>query len=403
MMPHRSDQLFWVCSIAALAVKVFISWTTFGTNDVTSWIRFADYVSNHDIFSVYEQIPLYNHPPLVSIILKILVRGLGGNFDYFPQAFRMIPILSDLGSAIVIWKSAQAYFPKYDALRRTVIAVLSPILVMVSGFHGNTDPAFGFFLLLAAYLLTVRRNIALSALAFGLALNVKIVPMFVFPAFFFWLRSDRERLRFLSWTGICIVAGYGLHWLKVPFFLFRNVFVYVSNGGIWGFGHIFDNNIWYGALGIFLVCAAAVYLPWRLGRQSGKLTPLAKIPLGNGLFLYQSVALAYIGFLALTSGFGVQYLSWLASFVVFLSFPLAALYTATASVFLFLVYTEWSRGFPWHYADSVGAPPWSGAIIVSGYLTWACTLGAFVYYLWISRSTTKVKSFAEGRSGESRP
>jgi hypothetical protein len=358
----------------ALAIKTFINWTTYGTNDITSWMEYAEYVSTRDIFSIYEAIPIYNHPPLMSIWLEFLMWVIGENVGLFPQIFRTAPILADLGSAFLIWRITSIYFSRGDAWRRTLLAVLSPILMMVSGFHGNTDPIFGSLILLAGYVLAVRRRIVVSALVLALAVNVKIVPVLAFPAFFFWIQNKVERIQFALWTGGAALLGYIAHLLTVPHFVFRNVFAYSGLGGIWGFGRLLNNAEFYRGLGIVLFVLAIFFFARQLGQKTEPGTRLREIPVENGLNLFRALALAYLSFLALTSGFGVQYLSWAASLVVFLNWSSALVYTIFASMFLFMVYTHWCGGFPWGYANSWEAEPWTGAIVSMGYLAWAGTL-----------------------------
>ena len=49
---------------------------------------------------------------------------------------------------------------------------VSPVLFVISGFHGNTDPVFVMFALLSVYLLSDRRAPALAGLSIAIALSV---------------------------------------------------------------------------------------------------------------------------------------------------------------------------------------------------------------------------------------
>ena len=70
--------------------------------------------------------------------------------------------------------------------------------------------------------------------------------------------------------------------------------------------------------------------------------------------------LIYLSFLVFTPGFGVQYLSWVVATGIFLGLYGSFLYSITSGIFIFSVYTYWSRGFPWYNADSDIAGPWKG-------------------------------------------
>ena len=377
--------IFWIVALWILAIKVFINWHSYGTVDITSWIEYGRYVATKDIFSIYEMIPLYNHPPLMSLWLKFLMWLTRDSPNYFPQVFRMAPIAADFGSAIVLWKISRTYFSEDNAFLRTMIAAGSPILIMVSGFHGNTDSIFGFLILLAGYLLAVRKQLVSSALVLALSVNVKTVPILVVPAFFFWIQNKSERLRFILWFGGAALLGYLAHLVTVPQFIFRNIFMYAGPGGIWGFGNLLNDNGLYRGLGIVLFAISILYFSRRLGQQSQAGAKLEEIRIENGLNLFRALALAYVSFLSLTPGFGVQYLSWLASLVVFLSIPLAILYTLAASTFLFMVYTHWCCGFRWAAADS-WAGVWPSTVEVMGYVAWLCTLLLLAQNIKVLRS-----------------
>lgn len=367
----------WVVGVVtaiSAGLKVVLAAATYGTNDMTSWIHYADYVSANGSISVYADIPLYNHPPLVSFWLIALTGVVGGaDSDLFPFVFRLLPIAADVGSAIVLWKAAQTFLVGPDALRRTVVAVLSPVLVMVSGFHGNTDSVFGFCVLAAAYLLAVRHRLVPAALMLALALNIKIIPILTVPAFVVWIPLWRDRWRFAVTTTAAAACGYFFHFLSVPTPIVRNIFQYASLEGIWGFGMLLPDGAWRGQA---LVLTAALVLFWavRAGLQNRPVTPLSLLPTVRSEGLFRALALTMLTFLAFTPGFGVQYLSWAAALVVFVGFRWGLAFTACGSVFLALVYTHWSGGVPWNYANSWQASPWTATIQLWGLAAWGTTL-----------------------------
>src|SRR5207244_8376913 len=70
---------------------------------------------------------------------------------------------------------------------------LSPVSLMVSGFHGNTDPVM-VMLLVCAVWMCLRNRPVLAGLFFALSCQIKIVPLLFLPAFvFFWLFLNRSR------------------------------------------------------------------------------------------------------------------------------------------------------------------------------------------------------------------
>ncbi len=86
--------------------------------------------------------------------------------------------------------------------------------------------------------------------------------------------------------------------------------------------------------------------------------------------LYSQVGIIFFLFLALSNGFGVQYLAWLTPWVVDSGVVLTAIYYAASGVFLFLVYDYWSQGFPWYLADSNRVGDYQGHVDYSQLLCW---------------------------------
>src|SRR5439155_3256601 len=68
--------------------------------------------------------------------------------------------------------------------------------------------------------------------------------------------------------------------------------------------------------------------------------------------LFQQCGFAAFLFLFFANGFGVQYLAWLVPWSAGVGVTLFPFYYCVSSVFLVTVYTVWSSGFPWYYANS---------------------------------------------------
>jgi hypothetical protein len=83
-----------------------------------------------------------------------------------------------------------------------------------------------------------------------------------------------------------------------------------------------------------LIVAVALTLAWRR-RKSAPVD------------LFSTLALSWAVFFVFTPGFGVQYLVWLAPFLLLHSERWFAAYTAAASTALGIFYTVCSNGFPW--------------------------------------------------------
>jgi len=98
--------------------------------------------------------------------------------------------------------------------------------------------------------------------------------------------------------------------------------------------------------------------------------------------LFLQCGLVAFLFMSLTPGFSVQYLAWLVPWVVALGAGATLVYYLTSGVFLFVVYTFWSHGFPWYFANawSVDAP-WPGWMLYLELLCWVSVVWITAVYV----------------------
>ena len=71
---RRINSTFWLVAVAALAFifKVSIALNTLGTNDVTSFHRFAKALTEHGVEWTYTHNISFNHPPLTAYFLRAI-------------------------------------------------------------------------------------------------------------------------------------------------------------------------------------------------------------------------------------------------------------------------------------------------------------------------------------------
>ena len=98
----------------------------------------------------------------------------------FPFLLRLPGIVADFVVILVLLrikaKDPRLRLPTWAL----VIFALSPLSIMVSGYHGNTDPVMVMLLLFSVYFCS-RDQPVLSGLFFALSAQVKIVPLLFFP------------------------------------------------------------------------------------------------------------------------------------------------------------------------------------------------------------------------------
>jgi uncharacterized membrane protein len=94
-----------------------------------------------------------------------------------------------------------------------LLFAICPTSILISGFHGNTDPVMIFFVLLSIYFIERLSAAWLAGLAFGMALNIKIVPIILIPAIFFYLGRKRV-MRFFGFAfGIGFLVRFRISYL----------------------------------------------------------------------------------------------------------------------------------------------------------------------------------------------
>jgi hypothetical protein len=405
-----------LASIAGTA-KIIMALQTRGTNDVMYWELFLNILRRDGGIAVYQQVSFFNHPPFVLHLLAVLGELSTATGLFLPFWLRLPAILADVGSLLVLAQLATSWPVDLRVDHWYVLVALiavAPISIMISGFHGNTDPVMVLLVLLAIYLLEVKHQTWLAGAAFGMALNIKVLPLIFVPAIALYLWTPRaislgdratplealvgivragqsgRVLRFFAMTGGVVFLGSLPYLLERPGLLARQVLGYESSYGHWGISRVLDTL----APGSLLARAYA---------RTGRFLVLALVVLAAGLMnrgrkrvpLFHQCGLTAFLFMAFSPGFGVQYLAWLVPWVVGVGLWPTVTYLVTSGVFAFLVYTSWSLGIPWYFADGLRFHDWwSGPIVWSELLCWASVLVILGLML---RQAVPIQRWAEER------
>jgi hypothetical protein len=376
-------------AVVALLLKSALALRTIGTNDVLTFDFFSLVAAQQPGRNLYLYADppffVFNHPPFMIHGLRAL-RWLGQATSLpFPFWLRAPGIAADLGSLLLVWRILEGSGRRFSPWTLLFIAI-APASIMISGFHGNTDPVMIAFLLLSIYLIQVRRRVGLGGVAMGLSVSVKVVPLLFVPAVVLQLRGWRPRAAFVlsaAATGLLLSLPYAV---EVPSAILSRLFGYSSIYGQWGLTRLlqldgiplqpFDDL--GRALAPYLVPvvvpALSAFLHWRYPRRS----------------LFWHASAVGLATLAIAPGFGVQYLAWAVPWTAATSAAAAVTFHASSGAFLFAVYTEWSQGLPWNFANSFIAPPWSTRVVLLGLACW----GSVLFLLW--------SAFAFRRSDEAR-
>jgi uncharacterized membrane protein len=273
---RQQNVLIIGAALVAFMLKLGIAYNTFGTNDVAAFYMFAGSLREHGLEWTYRNgviffsnFPVFNHPPVTAYYLE-LIANLSKNSllkDYgvtFPFLLRFPGIIADLISVLVLMRIRDAVPNRQIPTWAMLLFALSPVSVMVSGFHGNTDSIMTVLLLVSIYM-GLRKRPALCGIFFALSCQIKIVPLLLLPIpFFFWLKRGKAMRFILPFTLLNI----GL-WIqpltKFPLLFFRNVFSYNGYWGGWGITYWLTLTHWSQFNGNFFnLPTASTVVAWSL-------------------------------------------------------------------------------------------------------------------------------------------
>jgi glycosyl transferase family 87 len=382
------EWIILAAGILAAALKIYCAATTFGSCDVPIIHRFGQIVDAFGLDYMYRLDRHFNHPPITGEFFGLLYHfavWLTPPAPHavprsFPFLLRLPSIIADALALLVLLRVHQKTGkPPVWAL---ILFALSPVALMVSGFHGNVDPIMVCLLLMATYF-CVEDSVSLSALFLALACGIKIIPLFLVPAFFFfWLnRGARPALKFAIVFGCSCLVVWSEALIGSPSYFFRNVLGYPSYSGGWGitywcvfFLDTFHFDVSPQSLNCLLplltalkivVVALAIGLGWFRRKQSA-----------TGFL--GTVGLCWICFAIFTPGFVPYYLVWMAPFVLLYSARWYAVLTAASSIYLFAYYNMMSHGMPWNASDSSVPPAWNDWGIIPWFVLVAIAICALI-------------------------
>ena len=379
-------------ALLGLLAKLYCAATTIGTNDTETFYNFGRFIHEHGLLAQYRATPAFNHTPLVGwFCAGIYALGQGA---FFGLLLRLPGILADLVSVWVLlrWRSGDGPPPQWAL----ILFALSPVQFMVSGFHGNVDA-----ILAALLLLAVREGVHGRAgwcgIFLGLACQVKVIPLLLAPAFFFFWTTRGRGWPFFIAASTTILAGWSVPLMTIPEVFLRNVLGYSSNWGSWGITYLLHatgapafapvgfQGLTAGETAIMSglkwgIVAAAGWMGWRRRRSLPHELPT-------------TILLVWTVFLVFAPGVGAQYLVWFTPLLLLHSPCWFVAVTTASSVFLFAFYTTICHGLPWNLGIST-------AELLPQWVAWSClpwlVLVAFLFSIFLSRDRAMVQT-PEGR------
>ncbi len=376
-------RLVVIVAMLAFCAKIFLAVHTYGTNDMlfyeAYWKKsiepdggaglYRDGIELRQNGRVYRH-EHYMNPPFVIHWMRLAGWCADRTNLGFQFWMRLPSIVADAGILILCW------FLVRPASARTLFAfallALSPVSILVSGFHGSTDSVMILFVLATLWLLEKGSHFPLAGLAMGMSLNVKIWPVILIPAILAWVPCWRRRAVF---SGCCVLAfaiGSTPFLWQAPGLVWERVFGYGSVYGVWGLSRLMSwisaatgvdlFNEFFRFAGPYMVAGGMALLGLWMARRFPRSPLVMRLGLVACLFL------------VLTPGFGLQYLAWVAPWGVLLGPEALLLVQFAGTLFLVSVYNYWSDTFPWYLANSLVKGTWRHATIFYEILCWGSIL-----------------------------
>lgn len=359
---RRQNILIIAAAFVAFGLKLVIALNTFGTNDVAAFYMFAGSLREHGLEWTYRNgviffsnFPVFNHPPVTAYYLE-LVGHLSKNpllTDYgvtFPFLLRLPGIIADLISVLVLTGIRNAGPTRQIPTWTMLLFALSPVSIMVSGFHGNTDPIMVMFLIISVYM-CLRERPVLCGIFFALSCQIKIIPLLLLPIpYFFWLKRGTATRFVVPFTLLSIAL-----WIQpvtqFPALFLRNVFSYNGHWGSWGISYWLKLTRWSQFNGgFFQLPAGAAAISWTL--KIGIVCTIVVLAWRRRHLpdraLLDSIAYAWVVFFVFAPSIGPQYLVWLAPFILLLSPKFYGWLTFSSALALFFLYNDLTGGLPWY-------------------------------------------------------
>lgn len=361
---HRGARLLVLIAALGIGVRLVIAVLSYGTNDAATFWDFAVHIDEYGLLATYDDIEGFNHPPLIGYwILAAKELTPPSSPERFPLVFKLPFIAADALGAWLLWRIG---LRRSGALLGGVMAALyawSPVAMLISGYHCNTDNLYAVLCLLAVYLMGIEGisesgagdefgwsprvrsadwRFFLGGLALGAAINVKLIPVLLIAPLMLSCPNRRLFVRFSLGLMVAAVPFIPPLILVSDSFL-HNVLGYRSQTVRWGIAFLVIEAqserplrseavaFWrfYRAVAPWLI----ILLPLALGMVNRMRPKLDRAAL---------CAVCFAIFLVLAPGFGVQYLVVLVPLLLAASVRFSLVYGALAGTFLLLTYICYS-------------------------------------------------------------
>lgn len=219
-LKHKSA--FWIATLIGAVLRLYCVIFPNGTSDMEDWEDHAQQVHDRGLIGYYHANSFANHPPFISEVGALILKTSTASHVPFRILFRAPFVLLDAGNALLLFLLLPENRWRFFA---TACYWLSPAAILISAYHGNTDTAVAFFVLLAIWLATKEQVIG-GGTALGVSLWVKLPGILALPALLILFRRWRVRALFLSAALVTALITYAPALLADYKIVLSNVFGY---------------------------------------------------------------------------------------------------------------------------------------------------------------------------------
>ena len=354
---------FWAALLIGAALRIYCVGFTNGTGDMDDWEDHAQQVQARGLIGYYHANSFQNHPPFISEAAALMLQASTALRIPFRIPFRGLFVLFDIGNALLLFKLLPPGRSRYLA---TAIYWISPAAIIISGYHGNTDTAVAFFLLLSTWLATQIKPLS-SGIAFGAGLWIKVPTVLAFPALIVWLRTWRARAIFGLAAAVTALATYLPALIQDYQIVLKNVFGYrglilqTSSG----------EPLWGPSILLFSTVAPLQAWPEKLLRpalfileQSWNIAIVLMVMLvwlrknrRRPEELCATIAMSYLILLGLSDNWAFQYFAWSMPFWFFLPWRFSVPAISLTSAYLYALHSFLSGSAILQGSWDLGAHP----------------------------------------------
>jgi len=378
--PKLAERWILLAASVGILCRVVVCLLSTGSNDIRTWERFALSIRESGLAALYQTDPLFNHPPLMGLY-SAAVSGLADRFALpFPVLFKLPMVAADALVLMLLYWSVLHSDGTRKAARVAVVWAWAPASILISAFHGNTDALCAALAVSSLFLVARRKSPFAGGLLMAAALNVKLIPVLLAPSVLVLAGGRKGMTRFVAGAAvgaipfaIAVVLGGGA--------VLHNLLGWAGVPDLWGvFGAL--RAIGYGAsetlpgatamieglasVTRYVLLGIVIAVPVH-ARRTGRRLDL-RLP-----------AFAMLLFLILAPGFGIQYMLYVAPFVLLMDLPGGAALACVSGAFVAATYGMFMVS--WSPMTTLHTFPLPATAAALGGLTWLL-LVALLVRMW---------------------